>query len=424
MQETRKVIQVVRRFSLNNWGSSENTAWETSKSLTRQGVSNVLFATSALESHGQEFINHTQVSRFKYFYPQLWLSKAHINRLDLKAGNPYSLSMCKALIETPCRLFHCHTNARLAASVRLVAKFRKLPYIVSLHNGELIMPNSESNLLSKRQGSIARFGRLIDIFTKPKRVLTDASGIICLSYDDFLAIKKSFPLKPCLYLPSGVDFEQFNRPANCDFKKVHNIDKAKTLLLCPGRIDTQKNQLLLVDMLYDLARYHNGSFHLILAGHISNQSYFQSLLERINKLGLKNKVTITEGLQHDSEELKAAYQQSDACILPSIHDPMGIAVIEAWAAKIPVLAAKVGGLSTLIDDRETGLFFNPYSKASLSTALNTLLNNKALRERLITHGFMKAKTSYLWEQHSEKLLNFYDEVEMCHQSQHPSQLIC
>jgi glycosyltransferase involved in cell wall biosynthesis len=135
-------------------------------------------------------------------------------------------------------------------------------------------------------------------------------------------------------------------------------------------------------------------------------------------------VTITEGLQHDSEELKAAYQQSDACILPSIHEPLGIAVIESWAARLPVLAAKVGGLSTLIDDKETGLFFNPYSKTSLSTALNSLFNNKALRERIINQGFIRAQKSYRWEQHTEKLLNFYDEVEMRHQSQHPSQLIC
>ncbi|KZY64009.1 hypothetical protein A3742_12895 [Oleiphilus sp. HI0071] len=418
------ILHVVRRFSLNHWGASEQTAWRTATSLKREGISNSIIATSALSQPGPEFLEQISIQRFDYIYPQLLLSQEKSKQLDLKGGNPYSLGLLRAAWSTPCKLFHCHTHSRLASTIRLVAKLRKIPFVVSLHGGAFRIPNSELSYLEQLSSGFSRYGFLLDKVFKPHRVLADASGIICPSYEELTAVRKAFPLKPSTYLPAGVDIEQYAKKSAKGLRAKYSISDDTFVLLCSGRIDSQKNQLLLIEMMHALSHNRSNHFHLILMGHLSNANYFEEIKQQVRKYGLQKSVTLVCDLNSDSEELIAAYQESDALIIPSIHEPSCLPVLEGWAAGLPVVASKISSLTHLVNEKETGLLFNPFSPRSLAEALTELKNNPELREKLIRNGHDTVNKHFTWDHYAQKLMSFYEEVEMFHASQSAANIIC
>lgn len=419
-----QVIQVLRRFSLDHWGANEQVAWQTARLLKQRGTPSSILSTSALAHSGNDIYKQVPINRVNYFYPDLGTNDAKRKQLDLKGGNPYSLGLLKALFRSPSKLIHCHTHSRLAAEVRVIARFKNIPYVISLQGGAYQLPKSEQSNLDRLSGGWGRYGYVLDQFFKPQLVLRDASGLICSSYDEFIAARKQFPLKPSLYLPGGVDQARFTALSKVDIRAKYKIGKEKFLLLCSGRIDSQKNQLLLLELMNDLSRHHANQFHLVLMGHRSNKHYFDCLVQRIKSLKLDALVTLICDLNGDCEELAAAYQQADALVIPSIYEPIGLPVLEGWVSRLPVLAAKTGALSHLIDDGHNGVLFNPYCKRSLGEAVHTLISHPELGKKMVAKGYEKVTQQFLWSHYIEKLMAFYEEIEIAHASQTASHLTC
>jgi phosphatidylinositol alpha-1,6-mannosyltransferase len=75
----------------------------------------------------------------------------------------------------------------------------------------------------------------------------------------------------------------------------------------------------------------------------------------------------------------------------------GIAVMEASASGIPVLAGREAGLIDAVRDGETGLLVDPYNPAAVAEGLNRLLADPALRQRLGTAGRRAVETYFNWD---------------------------
>jgi glycosyltransferase involved in cell wall biosynthesis len=78
-----------------------------------------------------------------------------------------------------------------------------------------------------------------------------------------------------------------------------------------------------------------------------------------------------------------AWRRSSIALAPSIwSEPFGIVAIEAMAMGRPVIASRMGGLMDIISDGETGFLIPPGDSASLAEAIQRLLDDKSLRERM------------------------------------------
>jgi glycosyltransferase involved in cell wall biosynthesis len=84
----------------------------------------------------------------------------------------------------------------------------------------------------------------------------------------------------------------------------------------------------------------------------------------------------------DREKLKTWLRRASLLALPSLEDNCPMVVLEAMAAGLPVLAAKVGGVPELIEDGKTGLLCDPLDPASMGVAVGKMLDDADLFQKL------------------------------------------
>lgn len=78
--------------------------------------------------------------------------------------------------------------------------------------------------------------------------------------------------------------------------------------------------------------------------------------------------------------------RADVFAFPSLVEPQGLAVLEALAAGVPVVASRTGGIVEMIEHGRDGLLVEPGDPAALASALAALLGDPALRARLAAAG--------------------------------------
>lgn len=129
-----------------------------------------------------------------------------------------------------------------------------------------------------------------------------------------------------------------------------------------------------------------------------------SLEELAGKLNIAKNV-IFMGYQKDITEILA---RLTLFVLPSIREPLGICLLEAMAAGLPVVATNVGGIPEVVKEKETGLLVPPKDPEALAQVILTLLEDKekaknmgiAGRKRVeqkFTIGTMIRKTEQVYQ---------------------------
>ena len=402
-----RIANVIRRLSFSEWGGTETAVWNSSKKLKYLGNEIEILSTTALCKIKKEIIENLDIYRFKYFYPQLFLSKSNSFLLDKKGGNPFSFSLHRHLIKGEYDLIHSHAMGRIAKIAQRAAHKKNIPFIISFHGGNYDVPPSELEEMQKPlKGSIG-YGKLIErIFGLDGDIVAQSDGIICVGKNEFELVQEKFPGKKVAHIANGVDSSLFSKAVQTSFKSKYNIPENRKLLLCVSRVDYQKNQLALVKLLKELiSKCEN--VHCAIIGFITSPSYFNKLKEDISRAGLTDRFTLVEGLPPQSDLLIGAYKDASLFVLPSIHEPFGIVVLEAWSAKLPAIASAVGGLKTLIKNGENGFLFDPSNLASMTRAYFDALDKKEL---LVKNAFREVNDYYSWEAITNQQLDFYKEV--------------
>jgi glycosyltransferase involved in cell wall biosynthesis len=405
-----KIANIVRRFSFEEWGGTETVVWNAAKCLAQSDCVSDILCTRALSMVAEEEVNDVYIRRFPYFYPYFPLSRKNRARLDKKGGNPYSFALMNYLKKSDYDILHCHTMARIAETVKLTARSRNIPYVVSFHGGCYDVPETEQKALVLPVKKSFNYGKFFDIFFKfDGRFIDDADGIICVGFNEYEITRKRFPNKLVEYIPNGVEVEKFNIRPEVDFRVMNGIPEDRKIVLCVSRIDYQKNQKRLIDFAVKMIRAGE-NLHCVIIGPVTADYYGQEVRDMITDNRIRDRVTIIEGLSPESRELVAAYHAADLFVLPSLHEPFGIVVLEAWSAGVPVIAAEVGGLKKLITGNQNGVFFDPESTDGLIEAYHRIFKNPSFREQLVNNGLQTVRENYTWTKITEKLLNFYKKV--------------
>jgi len=403
-----KIANVLRRFTFREWGGTETVVWNTAKSLKNNSYITEILSTRALDPTPNETIDEIFIKRFKYFYPYFPLNSTQKMALDKKGGNPISIPLMKYLLSNDFDIYHSHTMGHLGNSVYLASKIKKRPYVVSLHGGYSDVPKAEiANIMSPVSKSF-HYGKAVNAVLGRDRFMDKADGIICVGYNEYINLKEIYKNKNIQYMPNGVDLKAFDSyKQNNSFRDKYQIKPEDKILLCVSRIDQQKNQLLLLEALNSIK---NNSLHLVIVGPPTSKEYLNLLKNKIQEYKLEDKVIIIEGLKPYSDELLEIYKTSDIFILPSIHEPFGIVILEAWASGKPVIASSVGGIKKLVTDNHNGLLFESNSSEALIHNITKVLSDSATVEKLVKNAYELVSEKYSWEIITSKLIEFYNKI--------------
>lgn len=143
-----------------------------------------------------------------------------------------------------------------------------------------------------------------------------------------------------------------------------------------GRIDANKDQALLVDAFLAIAEKFP-SVRLVLYGNGEDR---QKLQERVDRAGMQERIELPGAVADVADRIEKAR----IFVLPSRTEGMPNALMEAMALGLAVIATDCpcGGPRMLIRDGENGLLVPVGDKEALAAALERLLSDRGLEERL------------------------------------------
>ena len=160
--------------------------------------------------------------------------------------------------------------------------------------------------------------------------------------------------------PQGVDAERFNpsRSSPTWRQRLSGGEPTDRLLLYVGRLAPEKDIGLLKEAFGKVS-----GIRLAIVG----DGPARADLER----EFAGTPTVFTGLLQ-GDDLAAAYASADVFVFPSTTDTLGMAMLEALASGLPVVAARSGGSSEVVGDGESGLLYEPGSAASFVAAVRRL----------------------------------------------------
>lgn len=129
----------------------------------------------------------------------------------------------------------------------------------------------------------------------------------------------------------------------------------------------------------------------------------------VKKLKLQNKVFFVGKILEENELIKE-YKQADLFILPSVSaEGFPVTIVEAMAAKLPVIASDIGDTSVLVNNGKTGYLIKPGDKKDLFDKLEKLINNFK-RAEMGKLGYNLVKEKYTWDLITKEIYEVYCEI--------------
>ena len=392
-----KIAHIVRRFTFSEWGGTESVVWHIARQQKAQNLEPEIICTAALDKVGTEVVDGITIRRFPYFYPYFPMPEKDRIALDKKGGNPFAPELLNSLKQGNFDIFHLHAGGRIANYTIRLAKKLAIPTLMSLHGGACAIPDQEMALMLKPLKHKFSYGGIIDRLCRARKAPeSQADVLLALSNEEVKKLQSRYPGKQIELFPNGILHREL--PEADGFRRQYNIPEDKKVLLCISRIDYQKNQKILLELL----KQHSDT-HLLLIGPVTAQWYFEEIIKTAEMLDLNSRLTVIPGFAPDDARLLQALKTAYCFILPSRHEPFGIAALEALDAHVPLIASAVGGLRDFLCDGENALLFEDNDVDSLKSAYSRL---EVLKDKLVECGNETAK-KYNWQNIAARLTEIY-----------------
>lgn len=268
--------------------------------------------------------------------------------------------------------------------VYFIAKTRKVPYV--------FQPRYAYNTFYQK----ALLKKIFDI-TFGHRLLRNASMIIAQmpteakEYEN-LGIEK----EKIATIPNGLVIpESIELPERSLFRKKYGLNEDCKIILYLGRIDRVKGPDLLINAYADIIKSVKNT-KLVIAGPDGG---FKVFLEKlIVDLRIEDKVLFTGSLT--GIDKYAAFVDADVYIMPSMHEGLSLAPLEAYACLTPIIVTDRCGTSEWMAKEFDKII--PYDKDCLSRAIIHVLNSRNLKTNLKRE--YEIRSNLLYERFSWKII--------------------
>lgn len=300
-------------------------------------------------------------------------------------------------------LIHCHCDGTLWPLWigPIFASLLRVPLVFTIHCSRLATYEPMTKVASLLQP----YAQCVE-----RRAIAAADHVITLTQRvaDIYIQEKLQGRESVSVIPDVVDLQRFSAQKT-GTKRAYwyqrfSIPEDKSLLLFAGRIAHEKGWPYLVQAI-SLLKHLN--IHLLLCGDGPQRKRLEQM---IRHLGLEEYVTITGFLPY--EDMPGVYELADIFVLPSIHEELGSSLLEAMSMQLPIVATHVGGVPNIIRHEYNGLLVEPKSPEVLAKAIERLLVERVLAEKLAEQGNEFVRNQYGVETKFARIREVYRQLHV------------
>ncbi len=225
--------------------------------------------------------------------------------------------------------------------------------------------------------------------------------------DDLITLYHADPERISVALP-GVDLRAFSPGSVGEARTSFGFGADDIVLLFVGRIQPLKAPDVLVAAAAELLRRHprwRPRLKVVINGGPSGSGIDRAdeLPKLIADLGLHDVVTLMEPVSR--EVLPTLYRAADVVVVPSYSESFGLVAVEAQACGTPVVASRVGGLTTAVGDG--GVLVAGHDPHDFAGALESVLVGPGRREQM-SHAARRHAEQFSWSATAEATVRAYD----------------
>ncbi len=267
----------------------------------------------------------------------------------------------------------------------LVAPLLRAKVVVSVHGADVFTLNG------KYMRKVKRF------------VLKHADLVVANSSATQAECVKLWPHKDYPVIPMGIDTERFAAARSQRSSKTFEV-------IFVGRFVAVKGIPYLCKAIDILHKKHE-NVHLNLIGDGPDRPEIEAYVKEHN---LGDVITLAGWVQH--HELADSYGKADVFVGPSIKDDkgwqeaLGLVFAEASAAGLPVVGTNVGGITDIVQDKQTGLVVSPKDPEAIVDALEYLYNHPEEGKNMGEYGRKFVQENFSWQSVAERYVQAIESI--------------
>ncbi len=241
-----------------------------------------------------------------------------------------------------------------------------------------------------------------------RRLVHSVDRIVAATQHERQLLRQVFRVPPSrvAVIPLGVDMEQF-RPRDQALARAElDRPQGERLLLAVGRIEPLKGFDILIRALAEMTARERVAL-IVVGGDERAAPEFARLRAVAEEVGVADRVEFPGAIPH--ERLAVHYNAADVVGIPSFYESFGLVALEAMASGVPVVASRVGGLTSTVADGRSGYLVPWRCPEPFAEKLDLLLSNGALCRALGSAG-AEAVQRYAWQKVASTLMGLYEEL--------------
>jgi D-inositol-3-phosphate glycosyltransferase len=253
-----------------------------------------------------------------------------------------------------------------------------VPHLVTFHTLALLKMQSRAGEVEQAERPVVE-----------AEVMATADRIIAFSpheRDAMVRLYGADAAKVCL-VPCGVDLSVF-RPLDRKMARERLGLNGDKILLYVGRVEPLKGLELLVETAAQIDS-EEGVRVMVVGADVNGDREIDRVKLLAKERDLEDQIDFVGQVDHN--ELPLYYNAADVCVVPSYYESFGLVALEAMACGTPVVAARVGGLSTIIQHGSTG-YLKPWRcPDAFASSVEMIISSDGLQQSLGEAGRKRAE---------------------------------
>lgn len=246
-----------------------------------------------------------------------------------------------------------------------------------------------------------------------RRWLSRADRLVAISEsvaDEYLSL--GAPKENIARVPNGVEINRFQRTVDRGaVRRWLGVPEDAFLFLTVGRHHPKKNFASVIRALASITNRNSANVHALLVGR-----QVKKLRNLVRSLGLGERVHLHDQIGGDlppgthpklpADELIEIYLAADAFVFPSLMETFGIVLVEAMAARLPIITADSPGCRDVVRSSSDGMVVTPGDDTALAYAMEALSTDRQMHEDYAQRSWARAQ-QFSWDSVVDQYAHLY-----------------